>query len=203
MTNRWDTIVQVVTKALTPRPGNLQETSRYSVDRSLRLIRYMEKIAATLPDEVRPEQLELGKVAALFCPLSNNTDISDATEFASDILQQHLAEPEIDTVLTILREYRVKNAKLAEARLLADAVALEDFGMVGFWNQTRSPQSAGKTLEQYIKMFRTQHDYGYWTSRLRDGFYYPASRRTATDRLANLAKVYQEIERQHLAEDIH
>lgn len=202
MANRWESILAAVTKAFAPKAVAQQDHPRYSVDRSLRIIRSVEKIAATLPDELRPKTLEFCQIAALFLPVSPLKDPTDADEVAADLLQTFLKENEIDTVLSILREHRTKNAKMTEARLLADAAALDDFGMIGFWSQCRTAHASAKTLEQFIRMFRTQHDYGYWSSRLRDGFYYPASRRAATERLAHATAVFQILQQQHMAEDI-
>lgn len=202
MSSRWDAIVAAVSKTFVPKNTGQQDQPRYSMDRSLRLIRCIDKLAATLPEELAPKNMELCHFAALFSPVNPLANPTDAEEAAADFLAPHIQENEIDVVMSILREHRTRNAKMTEARLLADAVALEDFGMVGFWNQCRISQGTSKGLEQCIKMFKTQQDYGYWTSRLRDGFYYPASRRTATERLALAAAMFQTLQQQHMAEDI-
>ena len=105
-------------------------------------------------------------------------------------------------MLTILQEQRHRETKMPEARLLSDALVMEDFGLIGLWNQNRQFHASGKTLEQLLKLWKAQHDYGYWESRLRDGFHYEASRRTARERLSQMKGIYDRLQREHLGEDL-
>jgi hypothetical protein len=105
-------------------------------------------------------------------------------------------------VLTILKEHRNRGTTMQEAKVLADALAMEEFGLIGLWNQTRQFHTSGKTLEQMLKLWKAQHDYGYWESRLRDGFHYEVSRRAAKERLGQMRGIYDRLQQEHLCEDV-
>jgi hypothetical protein len=115
-----------------------------------------------------------------------------------DLLPAH----DLDMVVQILREHRQRDAKLPEARLLADALSMEEFGLIGLWNQNRQFHASGKSLEQLLKLWKAQHDYGYWESRLRDGFHYEATRRAARERLAQMKGIYERLQRENICEDV-
>src|SRR6185437_5518929 len=126
-------------------------------------------------------------------PVSGIETNDEMAELASDQLQSHLSAKDIDLTLNIIREQRARGAKLPEAQLLADALALEDFGLVGLWNQLRQFHATGRTLDQLIKLLKNQHEYGYWEARLRDGIYFDVTRNTARRRLEEMTAFAQAI----------
>ena len=109
---------------------------------------------------------------------------------------------DVEQVLVILKEHRKRETKMPEARVMADAMTMEEFGLVGLWNQLRNFHGSGKSLEQLVKMWKAQHDYGYWESRLRDGFHYEVSRRAAKERLGQMRGIYERMQREYLSEDV-
>lgn len=210
MTENWSTILTVASKALTTKlPGQI-EPARYAHDRAMRVIRCIERLAPVVGERV--ERVDLAKTAALYvCVAQNGTGpgkpaedeaYGDAAELAADQLKDLLSPQDLDLMLHILQESRRRDAKLPEARVLADAVSMEEFGLIGLWNQNRQFHASGKTLEHLLKLWKVQHDYGYWDSRLRDGFHYDVARRAAQDRLSQMRGVYERLQREHLCEDV-
>jgi len=166
-------------------------------------------------------RVDLVKVAALYAGVAKNRVgeggggggggavrnpddgiFDDAAELAADQLKELLPAADLELLAKILREHRQRETQLSEAKLLADAVTLEEFGLVGLWNLWRQFHAAGKTLEQFVKLWKAQHDYSYWESRLRDGFHFETSRRTAKERLGYMRGIYERLQQEQLGEDV-
>ncbi len=126
----------------------------------------------------------------------------DASELATDQLKNLVPEEDLEVVLKIIREQRRRDARLVESRVLADAIALEDVGLVGLWNASGKYHALGRSLEQFIRLWKTQAEYGYWETRLRDGFYFEVARDLARQRLAGMGAVISQMEAQQNAADL-
>jgi hypothetical protein len=210
MTENWAAIQAVVGKVLASKLAGQTEPARYAQDRAMRVVRCMDRLAPVAGE--RMERIDLARIAALYAGVAQNVAgpgktaddeaYGDAAELASDQLKDLLSQTDMEYMLRILQEHRQRNTKMPEARLLADALAMEEFGLIGLWNQCRLMHASGKTLEQLIKLWKAQHDYGYWESRLRDGFHYEAARRAARERLGQMHGIYERLQREHLCEDV-
>ena len=210
MSENWSAILAVASKSLTTRIPGQTEPARYAHDRALRVIRCIERLAPAIGERI--ERVDLTTTAALYACVAQNVAapgkpvddeaFGDAAELAADQLKDLLPHNDLDAMLRILQEHRRRDTKLPEARLLADALSMEELGMVGLWNLSRQFHASGKSLEQFLKLWKAQHDYGYWESRLRDGFHYEAARRAAKDRLAHMNGIYERLQRENLCEDV-
>jgi hypothetical protein len=78
---------------------------------------------------------------------------------------------------------------LDEAKLLADAVNLEDFGAIGMVNQSIQVARAGEGVTQIAEGCEKREQYGYWDARLKDGFHFEAVRQIALRRLQNTRQI--------------
>jgi len=217
MADIWTSIQGLVNKQLAPRPVGAVEPHRYALDRALRVIRTIELLSGLIQRELpaqTPARTDIIRIAALYAsvPLAGparsqrsaalDEPLGDAMELAADQLPAILSPEDVELVLRILREYRLRTTTLPEAQILADAIGLEDLGLIGLWNQMRSFHAAGRTLDQVVRLWKTQHEYGYWETRLRDDFHFAAARRVAQLRLESLAPIYAELMRQQAGEDI-
>ena len=210
MADNWAAIQAVVAKALAAKLPGQTEPARYAQDRALRVVRCLEKLAPMVGQRI--ERTDLARIAALYAgvaqgvagpgKLPDEDSYDDAAELAADQLKELLPAADLDQMLKILKEHRKRDTQLPEAKLLADAIAMEEFGLIGLWNQSRQFHAAGKSLEQLIKLWKAQHDYSYWDNRLRDGFHYEAARRAAKERLGRMRGVYESLQREHLGEDV-
>ncbi len=210
MTDSWAPILAAVTKVLSTKISGQPDLARYPLDRALRVVRSIEKLAPDVGERI--ERPDLARVAALYAGVAQNVvgpgktpdeqAYDDAAELASDHLKELLPATDLDQVLIILAEQRKRDTKLPEAKLLADALSMEEFGLIGFWNQCRQFHASSKSLEQLLKLWKAQHDYGYWDSRLREGFHYEITRTAAKERLAHMKGIYERLQREHLCEDL-
>lgn len=207
MADVWDTLLALAGKSLAVRVAAQAEPQRYALDRAQRIARGVMAIAASLPEAERPERADLARIAALYVciplavPLGAKGE-DDGSELAADQLKDKLPAGDVELVLRMMREHRHRTTTMPEARLLSDAVALEDIGLVGLWNHTRTFHVAGKTLEQLLRLWRTQQEYGYWETRLRDGLHFAPTRKAAERRLAALHTIFDRMSRENAAEDI-
>jgi len=213
MVDPWAGIQTAVGKALAPRLAGQLEPHRYAHDRAMRVVRTIDRLARAIPTELRPKRIDLVRTAALYACIgltapprartsSADNSVDDSAELAADQLQPFLSAADIDLTLKILREHHLKETKLPEAQLLSDAISLEDLGLVGLWNQTRHFHALGRTLEQLIKLWKTQQEYGYWETRLRDGFHFEPARKVAAARLKQVAPIFEQLLKQQQAEDV-
>jgi len=119
--------------------------------------------------------------------------LKDRCEQAAELListaADHVEPDLLERATTILRAMPHRNTKMDEARLLADAVNLDDFGITGLIMQAMqlSRQNAG--VEQVADGFQKRRDYGYWEARLKDGFHYEPVRKLARERLKYATQV--------------
>lgn len=207
----WTAIQSVVSRSLVVKVAGQTDPARYALDRAMRVVRSIEHLAAAAGTGAG-ERVDLARIAALYAgvaqlaagpvKLPDDSAFDDAAETAADQMKDLLPAADSDLMIRILKEHRKRDTQLAEAKLLADALALEEFGLIGLWNQSRQFHGAGKTVEQLLKLWKAQHDYGYWESRLRDGFHFEISRRVARERLGQMKGIYERLQREHLCDDI-
>ena len=76
-----------------------------------------------------------------------------------------------------------------ESKLLADALNLDDFGVIGFVTRTIQLGRQGDGVSQIADAGHKRDQYGYWEARLKDGFHFEPIRKLARQRLENLREV--------------
>lgn len=91
----------------------------------------------------------------------------------------------LDRATRLLHEMPHRSPMLDEARLLADAVNLDDFGAVGVALQVIQLARQGEGVGQLAEGCEARELYGYWDARLKDGFHFEAVRQIAVRRLDN------------------
>jgi hypothetical protein len=96
---------------------------------------------------------------------------------------EHAEEALLDRTTRILRELPQRSPRLAEARLLADAVNLDDFGMVGLMLSAMQLARQNAGLSQVAEAYQKRQQYGYLDARLKDGFHFEPVRQIARERL--------------------
>jgi hypothetical protein len=116
------------------------------------------------------------------------TRLKDRAIRSIDLLPNHFDAPGADAqlltrTLALLEQMPEKSPKSTEARLLADAVNLDDFGVSGLIVQALQLARQGEGLNQLIDGAEKRELYGYWDARLKDGFHFEPVRRIAEARL--------------------
>ena len=132
-------------------------------------------------------QLPLRSVRLLPSGRLGRTNLRDRAEQAAELLVslfgEHVEEALLDRTTRLLHEMPQRAPMLDEARLLADAVNLEDFGLIGMIIQAIQLARQGGGLTQVMEGCEKREQYGYWEARLKDGFHFPQVRQIAIRRL--------------------
>jgi hypothetical protein len=127
--------------------------------------------------EVKPVSGKLGR-----------TNLRDRTEQSAELListvGEHTDEELLDRATRLLHEIPHRPPMLEDARLLADALNLEDFGLIGLLNQMIQLTRQGDGIPQLAEGSEKREQYGYWEARLKDGFHFEPVRQIARRRLA-------------------
>jgi len=171
------------------------------VDDAARLCRRVKKLLSMdlVPSTADSEALELS-CHALQLPFAYNkslhgqqplrTRLKDRAILAIELLSEFFDQPTSDDSLlertiALLEQMPERSPKLNDAKLLADAVNLDDFGVCGLIVQTIQLARQGEGLAQLMDGAEKRELYGYWDARLKDGFHFEQSRRIAQARLEN------------------
>lgn len=89
----------------------------------------------------------------------------------------------LDRAVRLLQQLPQRSPAVPEARLLADAVNLEDFGIAGLLALMTSMALAGDGISHFADACAAREQYGYWDARLAR-FHFDPVRKLAEQRLA-------------------
>ena len=130
--------------------------------------------------------------------------LRDRAEQSAELLLSNFAQTYdaslLERTAMLLRELPQKTPASNEARLLADAVNLDDFGAIGFVTQTMQLARAQGSIPHLVEAYEKREEYGYWKIRLKDGFHFEAVRDIARKRLENARAMVARLE-EELRED--
>ena len=124
---------------------------------------------------------------------AGRSTLRDRAEEAAELLVG-IAGPDVDESLLdratrVLQEMPHRSPMLDEAKLLADAVNLDDFGVIGVAVQAIQLARQGEGVLQLAEGCDKREQYGYWEARLKDGFHFEAVRQIALRRLETTRQV--------------
>ena len=137
-------------------------------------------------------QLQARRVKSLPTGRAGRTSLKEKAEEAAELLlgtDLGADEELLDRTTRILHEMPHRSPMLDEAKLLADAVNLDDFGVVGVALQVIQLARQGEGVTQIAERCEARELYGYWEARLKDGFHFEAVRQIATRRLESARRV--------------
>jgi HD superfamily phosphodiesterase len=97
-----------------------------------------------------------------------------------------------------IRHCNDRRTDLLEARILAEAEALDEVGTMYLLRQVRQYQAEGRPIQQIVDSWQRQKEYHFWDLRLNDGFRYESVRELARARLQAVDSFVSALQR-----DIH
>jgi hypothetical protein len=169
------------------------------LDDAVRLWRRVERfisMSLVAPEGLDLEALELACWALQLPARRSHTDPSgkpqrttlrERCEASAELLVGLTAgeadEMLLDRATRLLHEMPHRSPMLDEAKLLADAINLDDFGATGVALQVVQLARQGEGLLQLAEGCEARELYGYWEARLKDGFHFEAVRQIALQRL--------------------
>jgi len=101
-----------------------------------------------------------------------------------------------------IRHCNDRKTNLLEARLLAEAEALDEVGVTYVLRQFRQYQAEGRPLQQLADTWRRQQEYHYWDVRLNHSFRYETTRELARQRLAAVDAFMTALDRDLRGDDV-
>ncbi len=153
--------------------------------------------ALQLPMRVGDPRQALGGAAGI-------VNLRDRAEHAAnqlvDTFGDAVSNDLLDRTIRLLQEMPHRPPVLEEAKLLADAVNLDDFGTVGLFAAAARQGSSGAGAAEVARGFVRRQEYGYWQARLNDGFHFTLSRSIAQRRFDNARRLIDAL-LEELAED--
>lgn len=106
-----------------------------------------------------------------------------AAELLVTLLSDYADEELLDRTTRLLIEATQRQPMIEEARLLGDAINLEDFGVIGLTTLMIQLGLQGGGVKQLMESYEKRDAYGYWDARLKEGFHFDAVRAIAKKRL--------------------
>jgi len=112
-----------------------------------------------------------------------------AAELLVNLMGSDVEEKLLDRTTRLLHEVFHRSPVIDEAKLMADALNLEDFGLIGLVLQTVQLALQGEGVTDLAVAAEKREEYGYWEARIKDGFHFEPVRAIAVKRLASARKV--------------
>ena len=155
-----------------------------------------------LPPEHDSEALELA-CWALQLPMRDSrllpagklgrTNLRERAEQAAEllvtVLSKDIADDLLDRTTRLILQIPHRAPALAESRLLADAINLDDFGVAGQVMRIIQLGLQGAGVTQVADANEKREEYGYWEARLKDGFHFEPVRDLARRRLERTRQI--------------
>ncbi len=121
------------------------------------------------------------------------TNLKDRCEQSAELLVSlmgtEIEESLLDRTTRLLHEIPHRNPVIDEAKLMADALNLDDFGLIGLIIQAVQIGLQGEGVADLAVASEKREEYGYWEARIKDGFHFEPIRNLAIKRLSTSRKV--------------
>jgi hypothetical protein len=157
---------------------------------------------ALVPAETDWDSLELACYALQLPPRQDRGAISgklgrtnlrerceQAAELLVSLVGADVEEKLLDRTTRLIHEIPQRAPMIDEARLLADALNLDDFGVTGLFIMSMQMAVQGDGVIELSAASEKREQYGYWEARLKDGFHHEPIRQIAQRRLDNARQV--------------
>jgi hypothetical protein len=123
------------------------------------------------------------------------TNLRERVEQSAEILISTIGKDIEDSLLErvtrLLLQVPQRNPASNEAKLLADALNLDDFGVTGLVTRIIQLGVQGSGISQVVEAAEKREEYGYWEARLKDGFHFEPIRQLARRRLDRARQVHK------------
>ena len=138
-------------------------------------------------------QLPSRQIKPIVAGRLGRTNLRDRCEQAAELLVSLMAadvdESLLDRTTRLLHEVPHRTPVIDEAKLMADALNLDDFGLIGLIIQAIQLGLQGEGVVDLATSAEKREEYGYWEARIKDGFHFEPIRAIAIRRLATSRKV--------------
>jgi len=112
----------------------------------------------------------------------------DAIEMLIRVAGKVAHEDLLERSARVLREMHHRSPVLDESRVLADAIALDEFGITGLLGIALHTGRKGGAIAEVVASIDKRVQYGYWSARVKEGFQFEPIQQLARRRLENAHK---------------
>jgi len=133
-----------------------------------------------------------------FGQLSLRERAEQAAEELVSEMADHMDEASLDAAVQLLNELPQRKPASDDARLLADVINVEDFGVNGVIAQAIILAAKGQGLDQLVEAADKRDAYGYFEARLKDGFHFGPLRELARRRVARARQMVELLKQESL-----
>ncbi len=127
-------------------------------------------------------------------------------ELAANLLASELdgALPRevLDLAVEAIRQCNIRDTKLPEAQVVAEAESLDEIGVLYVLRQFRQYQAEGRPLEAVLANWARQREYRFWEARINEGLRFELSRQIARTRLEAVESFMSSLARDVSAADV-
>ncbi len=212
-----DSIKNLAKQILTANPTDAAK-GNFLWERTQKLVQSTEQICQMPEFQNKANQIDLPclKAAGYFSYLGSvleqkkneNIFIIDNykfTEVCWDLIRQRLTgvldKIKTEKIISIIKESNSRFTKRIEAMILSDARNLDDIGVSGLINELSRYFIGGKNTSDFLQIWRTKTDYGYWQARL-ESFRFEAVRKIAEQRLKWAEKFMSQFAAENSMDDL-
>jgi HD domain len=108
----------------------------------------------------------------------------------------------LDRAATAVRTRLDRSSRSPDAVVLAEAEALDEFGVLPLWLAVRRGALEGRGVEAAIESWVRKKEYSFWTARLTDSFRFSEVRELARMRLTRIERLMGEVQLESLGQDL-
>ncbi len=186
------------------------------VAESARLIAGLPEVAAQVPDElasfiaglyhaagwaVRCRHGEVTRYDVLLSPISESI-----AEMGANLAEKSLGgivpQDSLERAIRAVRFRIDRNVEFIEAKIVAEAENLEEFGLTPLWIAIRRGMLEGKGVSALLESWRRKQEYHFWPARLNDSFRFALVREMARERLASVERFMVDLAEQSSSGDL-
>ena len=144
---------------------------------------------------------EINRMDVLIRPVSS-THFDQGAMLLEERLRGVISRDSLMRASQAVRSLGARETSQIEARILAEANNLDEFGALSLWPNIRRGLLDGRGVQSVIDTWRRRKEYRFWEARLSDSFRFGPVRAIAEKRLRQYERFMRELEEQIEGRDV-
>lgn len=144
---------------------------------------------------------EINRMDVLIRPVSS-THFDQGAMLLEERLRDVISRDSLMRASQAVRSLGARETSQIEARILAEANNLDEFGALSLWPNIRRGLLDGRGVQSVIVTWRRQKEFRFWEARLSNSFRFGAVRAIAEERLRQYDRFMRELEEQIEGRDV-
>lgn len=144
---------------------------------------------------------ELDRMQVLLGPTAESDCETGALKLEQS-LRGRVSPTVLQRAAVAVRTRQDRSSRTADAVVLAEAEALDEFGVLPLWLTVRRGAREGRGVEAAIESWVRKKEYRFWAARLTDSFQFAEVRELARMRLSRIERFMAEVQIESLGQDL-